>query len=173
LKESISINKIEIRFQIVKEFLMVNIELHINGLRVPVAVEPQWTLLEVLREKLQLTGAKKSCGVGECGSCTVLLDGAAVNSCLVLAVEAAGKTITTIEGLASDGQLDPLQQAFVDHGASQCGFCSPGMILSAKALLDENPHPSEHEVRFALAGNFCRCTGYKKIVDAVLSVRGE
>jgi carbon-monoxide dehydrogenase small subunit len=132
-----------------------------------VAVEPHRTLLEVLRDTLGLTGTKKGCDEGECGSCTVLIDGEAVLSCLLLAVEAQGKRITTIEGLAKDGQLHPLQQAFIDHGAIQCGFCTPGLILSAKALLDRNPKPTEAEVREAIAGNLCRCTGYVKIVEAI------
>ena len=132
-----------------------------------VAVEPWWTLLDVLRDQLELTGPKKGCDRGDCGACTVLLDGEPVVSCMMLAVQANGRHITTIEGLAQNGQPHPLQQAFVDHGAIQCGFCTPGMILAAKALLDENPHPNEAEVREAIAGNLCRCTGYQKIVDAV------
>jgi carbon-monoxide dehydrogenase small subunit len=143
--------------------LNVNDEFH------EVAVEPHRTLLEVLRDTLGLTGTKKGCDEGECGSCTVLIDGEAVLSCLLLAVEAQGKRITTIEGLAKDGQLHPLQQAFIDHGAIQCGFCTPGLILSAKALLDRNPKPTEAEVREAIAGNLCRCTGYVKSVEAILA----
>lgn len=142
-----------------------------------VRVDPCRTLLELLREDLHLTGTKNGCNEGECGACTILLDGKAVHSCLILAVDANGKRITTIEGLAREGELDPLQEAFVEYGAIQCGFCTPGMILSAKALLEENPLPSEEEVRTALAGNLCRCTGYKKIVAAVLAAcqrsRGE
>jgi aerobic-type carbon monoxide dehydrogenase small subunit (CoxS/CutS family) len=124
-------------------------------------------LLEVIREKLELTGTKEACSLGECGACTVILDGKAVNSCLVLAVEAKGKEILTIEGLRQNGELHPLQKAFIDEGAVQCGFCTPGMILSAKALLDKNPDPDEDEIKEALAGNLCRCTGYVKIVKAV------
>jgi carbon-monoxide dehydrogenase small subunit len=143
------------------------IVLNVNDEFYEAAVEPQRTLLEVLRDTLGLTGTKKGCDEGECGSCTVLIDGEAVLSCLLLAVEAQGKRITTIEGLAKDGQLHPLQQAFIDHGAIQCGFCTPGLILSAKALLDRNARPTEAEVREAIAGNLCRCTGYVKIVEAI------
>ena len=143
--------------------------LNVNDEFYEVAVEPHRTLLEVLRDTLSLTGTKKGCDEGECGSCNVLIDGEAVLSCLLLAVEAQGKRITTIEGLAKDGQLHPLQQAFIDHGAIQCGFCTPGVILSAKALLDRNPKPTEAEVRAAIAGNLCRCTGYVKSVEAILA----
>jgi carbon-monoxide dehydrogenase small subunit len=143
------------------------IVLNVNDEFYEVAIEPQRTLLEVLRDTLGLTGTKKGCDEGECGSCTVIIDGEAVLSCLLLAVEAQGKRITTIEGLAKDGQLHPLQQAFIDHGAVQCGFCTPGLILSAKALLDRNARPTEAEVREAIAGNLCRCTGYVKIVEAI------
>lgn len=132
-------------------------------------VDPSRTLLEVLREDLHLTGTKNGCNEGECGACTVLLDSRAVYSCLILAVDANGRKITTIEGLPKGGKLDSLQQAFVEHGAIQCGFCTPGMILSAKALFNENPSPSEEEAKMALAGNLCRCTGYRKIIKAVLA----
>ena len=135
-----------------------------------IAVEPWWTLLDVLRDQLELTGAKKGCDRGDCGACTVLLDGKPIVSCTTLAVQAHGRRVTTIEGLLSEGQPHPLQQAFVDVGAVQCGFCTPGMVLAAKALLDENPNPTEDDVREAIAGNLCRCTGYAKIVEAVLSV---
>ena len=135
-----------------------------------IAVEPWWTLLDVLRDQLELTGAKKGCDRGDCGACTVLLDGSPIVSCTTLAVQAHGRRVTTIEGLMSEGQPHPLQQAFVDVGAVQCGFCTPGMVLAAKALLDENPSPTEDDVREAIAGNLCRCTGYTKIVEAVLSV---
>ncbi len=131
------------------------------------------TLLDVIREDLQLTGTKKSCDRGDCGACTVILNGKSVSACLVLAVEANGKELITIEGLAEKDKLHPLQQAFLDYGAVQCGFCAPGMILAAKALLDKNPHPSEEEVRAGLAGNLCRCTGYAAVVEAVLSVANE
>ncbi len=143
------------------------VKLTVNGERVEVTVGPWVTLLEVIRDKLELTGTKEACSLGECGACTVILDGKAVNSCLVLAVEAQGKEILTIEGLRKNGELHPLQQAFIDEGAVQCGFCTPGMILSAKALLDKNPEPNEDEIKEALAGNLCRCTGYVKIVKAV------
>jgi carbon-monoxide dehydrogenase small subunit len=143
------------------------ISLTINGEEYEVAVIPNRTLLEVLREDLSLTGAKEGCDDGLCGSCTVLLDGKPVRSCLLLAVEAQGYRITTIEGLAQQGELHPLQQAFIVQGAVQCGYCTPGMILTAKALLDENPSPTRHEILEALSGNFCRCTGYNKIVTAI------
>jgi len=144
------------------------IELVVNGDRYEVAVASHWTLLEVIREELGLTGTKEACNTGECGSCTVLINGTAVLSCLLLAVEAEGKEINTIEGLRSgEGGLHPLQEAFQNHGAVQCGFCTPGMILASKALLDENPHPTEREIREALRGHFCRCTGYAKILEAV------
>ena len=146
----------------------MKVSLTVNGSLEEFLVDPFRTLLDVLRVDLGLTGAKHGCGLGECGSCTVLLNHAPVNSCLVLAVEADGSEVTTIEGLADGGDLSPVQQAFVDHGAIQCGFCSPGMILSATALLDENKNPTEHEVRTAISGNLCRCTGYQKIVEATL-----
>ena len=131
------------------------------------------TLLEYLRESLGLKGAKEGCGVGDCGACTVLLDGIPVNACLTLAVEADGRQVITIEGLCKDGRLSELQQAFIDHGAVQCGYCSPGMILTSQGLLEENPNPTEVDVRRALAGNLCRCTGYDSIVAAVLDVSGK
>lgn len=143
--------------------------LRINGEDYEVFVEPYKTLQNVLREELNFTGVKEGCQDGNCGSCTVLVDGKAVKSCLMLAPQARGKEILTIEGLAKDGQLHPLQQAFIDHFALQCGYCTPGMILTAKALLSENPNPTEDEVREALHGNLCRCTGYTKIVEAVLA----
>jgi carbon-monoxide dehydrogenase small subunit len=132
-------------------------------------VQPETTLLEVLRDTWGLTGAKRGCDEGDCGACTVLLDGKPVNSCLVLAIRLDGREITTIEGLGKEDRLHPLQSAFIHHGALQCGFCGPGMILSAKALLDSNPNPTEAEIRQALAGNICRCTGYSKIIEAVQS----
>ena len=146
------------------------IRLLVNGARHQIEVEPRETLLEVLRERLSLTGTKEGCGTGDCGACTVLLDGKPVTSCLVLAVSVEEKEIVTIEGLSGNGDLHPIQQAFVDHGAIQCGFCTPGMVLSAKALLDKNPRPSKREVREAIAGNLCRCTGYEKIIEAILAV---
>jgi carbon-monoxide dehydrogenase small subunit len=143
--------------------------LTINGERHEVLTEPHRTLLDVLRVDLGLTGTKENCLEAECGVCTVLLDRRAVNSCIVLAAQCQGREVVTIEGLARDGALDPLQQAFIDHGAVQCGYCIPGMILSAKAFLEECPDRTEAEVREALAGNLCRCTGYQKIADAVLA----
>ena len=143
------------------------IELTINDEPYQFQVEPQTTLLELLREELRLTGTKEGCGMGDCGVCTVLMDGKPVNSCLMLATDAEGRQITTIEGLAAGGELHPVQKAFIDEAAVQCGFCSPGMILSAKALLDENPRPSEEEIRTALSGVLCRCGSYRKIVSAV------
>lgn len=145
----------------------------VNGDEVDVAVTPNTTLLEVLRDDLGFTGVKEGCSEGVCGACTVLMDGAPIRSCLTLALEADGASITTIEGLASEGQLHPIQQAFIDQGAVQCGFCTPGMILSSKALLDRTPHPTDEEIKTALAGNFCRCTGYKKILDGVRSAAAE
>ena len=146
---------------------MEEIKLKINGEEQVVQVEKNWTLLYVLREVLDLTGAKCGCNTGDCGACKVILDGKAVNSCLVLARNAVGKEIETIEGLSRGDQLHPLQRAFVECGAIQCGYCTPGMIMAAKALLDQNPDPTEAEIRAALANNLCRCTGYVKIVEAV------
>lgn len=143
------------------------IVLKVNGENYRLIVRPHESLLDVLREKLNLTGTKKGCNEGDCGACTVIMDGRPVNSCLVLAVEADGSEIMTIEGLASGRQLHPLQEAFVTYGALQCGFCTPGMIMSAKALLDSNPEPTEDEIRKAISGNICRCTGYVKIVQAI------
>jgi aerobic-type carbon monoxide dehydrogenase small subunit (CoxS/CutS family) len=143
-------------------------QFEINCLDYRAEVDVRRTLLEVLREEFGLMGTKKGCNEGECGACTVLLDDKPVLSCLLLAVEAQGKKITTVEGLAAGGELDPLQKSFLKHGALQCGFCTPGMIMTAKGLLKENPTPTEQEVRHALAGNLCRCTGYDKIVAAVL-----
>jgi len=145
------------------------IKVTVNGETHDVLIKPNITLLDFLRNDLQLTGTKKGCDEGGCGTCTVLLDGKAVNSCLVLAMEVNGKQVLTIEGVGKGGELDPLQQAFIEKGAVQCGFCTPGMILTAKALLTKNPDPTETEVRTAMSGNLCRCTGYVKIVDAVLS----
>jgi carbon-monoxide dehydrogenase small subunit len=143
--------------------------LTVNGTLYEVSVQPWESLLEVIRDRLGLTGTKEGCGLGECGACTVIMDGKTVNSCLVLAVEADGKEITTIEGLADGEKLHPIQEAFIAHGGLQCGFCTPGMIMSAKALLDENPDPSEEEIRRAIAGNLCRCTGYTKIIESISS----
>lgn len=141
----------------------------VNGILHSPIVDPNRTLLEVLREDLGLRGAKESCDSGDCGACTVLIEGRPVCSCLVLALDCQGKEILTIEGLASDGCLHPLQEAFIKYGAVQCGFCTSGMILAAKALLDESPQPTEEDVRKAIAGNICRCTGYTKIVEAIVS----
>ena len=146
------------------------IHLTINDQHYEVAVEPNQTLVDLLRYQLGLTGTKKGCEMGDCGSCTVILDGKAVNSCLVLALQADGRSIQTIEGLETGEGLHPVQEAFVEKGAIQCGFCSSGMILSAKNLLDQKPNPSETEIRRALSGNLCRCTGYQKIIEAVKSV---
>lgn len=148
---------------------MYRVQFTINGEQVEVDVEPRETLLQVIRDKLNLMGAKEACGMGECGACTVLMDGKPVYSCLILAMEAEGGNILTVEGLAEGEKLHPLQEAFRDYGAVQCGFCTPGMLLTAKAFLDENSQPTEKEVRTAIAGNICRCTGYVKIVEAVLA----
>ncbi len=145
------------------------INLKINGETYEVLIKPNTTLLELLRDDIGLTGTKKGCDTGECGACTVLLGGKPVNACLVLALDANRRDVLTIEGLSKNNQLHPLQEAFIKEGAVQCGFCSPGMIVSAKALLDETPFPKEEEVRKAIAGNLCRCTGYAKIVKAILA----
>ncbi len=149
------------------------ITLEVNGASETAEVEVGTTLLRFLRDGLDLTGTKEGCNEGECGSCMVLLDGRPVNSCLVLAVEAHGRAVTTVEGLSKDDVLHPLQKAFLAHAAIQCGFCTPGMIVSAAALLREKPDPSEEDVKRALAGNLCRCTGYKQIVDAVRAAAAE
>ena len=146
------------------------ITLNVNNHSYTVDVYPHHTLLDVLRDQLDITGPKECCGVGECGACTILLNGKAVNSCLVLAVEADGSDIVTVEGLGGPENLSPMQQAFVDAGAVQCGFCTPGMIMAAQYLLNTNPNPTKEEVRVGLAGNLCRCTGYSRIIDAVLSL---
>jgi len=147
------------------------ISLRVNGEPYEVAVEPHKTLLEVLRDELELTGTKEGCGgLGQCGTCTVIMDGKAVNSCLVLAMDARDKEVLTIEGVATAGKLHPIQQAFLDYGAIQCGFCAPGTVLSAKALFDKNPNPTEDEIKIAIAGNLCRCTGYAKRKKALLAV---
>jgi len=146
----------------------------VNGDEVSARVDPSWSLLRLLREELNLTGAKEGCGVGECGACTVIVDGRAVNSCIYPALEAEGKSVTTIEGVAApDGTLHPIQRAFIEKGAVQCGFCTPGMVLSAKALLDEVAAPTEAQIKTALSGNLCRCTGYTQILEAVRSAAGE
>lgn len=147
--------------------------LTVNNEEHELLIKPHRTLLEVLRNELDLTGAKEGCGQGVCGSCTVLMDGMPVRACLTLALEAEGREITTVEGLAEGEILDPLQQAFIDCGAVQCGFCSPGMLMSAKALLNKTPHPDENQIRKGLSGNICRCTGYAKIVEAVALAAGK
>ena len=151
----------------------VDLELTVNGERLTFTISPNRTLLELLRAEVGLTGAKEGCGEGACGSCTVLLDGQPVRACLTLAVEAGGSAITTVEGLAEGEALDPLQEAFIEHGSVQCGFCTPGMLMSAKGLLIEDPHPDEQKIRRALSGNICRCTGYAKIVEAVDAAAGK
>lgn len=149
------------------------IELNVNGDAYEVLVSPNYTLLEVLREKLGLMGTKRGCDLGACGSCTVLINGEAYLSCLMLAMDAVGKEILTIEGLGEGGDLHPLQKSFAEKGALQCGFCTPGMILTAKAILDEEDKPTEEMLKQKMAGNLCRCTGYKKIVEAVMSVEAQ
>ena len=145
------------------------VSLMINGDQYDLLVEPRKTLLAVIRDTVGLTGTKEGCGTGDCGACTVIVNGKSVTSCLMLAVSASGKEIMTIEGLASDGQLHPLQQEFIDKGGYQCGFCTPGFIMASKVLLDENPNLPEAELRHALGGNICRCTGYTKLIEAVMS----
>ena len=145
------------------------ISLKVNGEPYEMAVEPHWTLLETVREELRLTGSKEGCGTGDCGACSMIVDGRLITSCLMLAVEADGSEVLTIEGLARNGELHAIQQAFIDTGGVQCGFCTPGMIVAAKSLLDHNPSPTLEEVRKGLVGNLCRCTGYTKIYEAVLA----
>ena len=147
----------------------IEIKVTVNGRQRALRVAPHHTLLDILRDELELTGAKECCLVGECGACTVIVDGRTVDSCLVLAVEVDGASVTTVEGLARDGTLSPLQQAFLDCGAAQCGYCIPGQLVSAQALLDSNPHPTRAEVQEGLAGNLCRCAGYQQIAEAVLA----
>lgn len=149
---------------------MNEIRLKVNGVDYRLRIEPWRTLLEVLRENLGLMGTKKACNEGECGACTVIMDGKAVTSCLMLALDAQDKDIITIEGLSEGEKLDPIQESFLEHGGLQCGFCTPGMVMSAKALLDENPSPTLGEVREAIAGNLCRCTGYQHIIDSIMDV---
>ena len=139
----------------------------LNGICGEVAVPPHWTLLRLLREKLGLTGTKEGCGIGECGACTVLLDGVPVHSCLLLAHKVEARKVQTIEGLGSRESLHPLQQSFIDHGAVQCGFCTPGILMSSKALIERNPHPTREEVKEAISGHLCRCTGYHQIIEAI------
>ncbi len=153
-----------------KQIILFNL----NGESVELEIEPHLTLLQLLRDRVGLTGTKEGCGMGECGACTVLLDGKTVNSCIFPAMEVDGKSVTTIEGLTdAQGNLHPIQKAFIEYGAIQCGFCTPGMVLSAKALLDENPKPTEEEIRNGIAGNLCRCTGYLQIVQAIKAASGQ
>jgi carbon-monoxide dehydrogenase small subunit len=145
----------------------------LNNEVIEIEVDPGWTLLYLLREVLEMTGTKEGCGYGECGACTVIIGGQAVNSCLYPVMEAEGRKVTTIEGVMSkSGELDPIQQALVQNGAVQCGFCTPGMVMSAKALLDENEKPTEDDIKESIEGNLCRCTGYVNIIDAIKSVAG-
>jgi carbon-monoxide dehydrogenase small subunit len=139
----------------------------VNGTEHTVLADPRDTLLDLLRDRIGLTGTKEGCGNGNCGTCTVLMDGATVNACLILALEVPGRDIVTIEGISDDGRMHPIQEALVEHGGTQCGFCTPGIVLSAKALLDANPQPTDADIRHAIAGNLCRCTGYGKIVEAI------
>jgi carbon-monoxide dehydrogenase small subunit len=150
--------------------MKVDVTLTVNGISVPIEVEPHWSLLRAVREQVGLTGAKEGCDDSECGACMMLLDGEPVNACSYLALQAEGREITTVEGLAPSGELSDLQRAFLDQGGVQCGFCTPGMLISATALLRRTPSPTEEDVRIALAGNLCRCTGYDGIVKAVLAV---
>ncbi len=152
--------------------MKVDATLNVNGIAYPVEIEPHMSLLRTVREQIGLTGAKEGCDDSECGACMMLLDGEPVNSCSYLALQAEGRAITTVEGLAAPGELSDLQRAFLDHGGVQCGFCTPGMLISAAALLRRSARPTEDEVRIALAGNLCRCTGYETIVNAVLAVAG-
>lgn len=148
----------------------LTVNLTVNRKKVVVEVDPGERLLDTLREKLKLTGVKEGCSIGECGACTVILDGQAVNSCLILTGQLNGSEIITVEGLEIEGKLDPLQQAFIDYQAVQCGFCTPGMLLSARALLNKNPQPTREEIKTAIEGNLCRCTGYEQIIEAIESV---
>jgi carbon-monoxide dehydrogenase small subunit len=149
---------------------VAEIRLTVNWQKYTLKIEPEVLLVDLLRDNLGLTGTKKGCEIGECGACTVIMDGKAVNSCLVLAIQADGSKIRTIEGISENGELHPLQKAFLEHDAVHCGFCTPGMVLSAISLLEQNPEPTEYEIREAIAGNLCRCTGYQQIVDAIQSV---
>ena len=148
----------------------ISIKFKLNDRYVQVGVPSHWTLLRLLREKLGLTGAKEGCGIGECGACTVLLDGMPVNSCLVLAPKVEGREVRTVEGLGSRESLHPLQRSFIEHGAVQCGFCTPGMLMSSRALIDKNPNPTREEIKDAISGHLCRCTGYNQIIEAIETV---
>jgi carbon-monoxide dehydrogenase small subunit len=151
----------------------MNVGFQVNGLRRELDVPPMKRLLDALREDLRLTGTKEGCGEGECGACSVIVDCEVINSCLVPVCQVNGSTILTVEGLARDGRLDPLQQAFLECGGAQCGICTPGMLIAARALLDENAHPTRDEIKEAIAGNLCRCTGYVRIIDAIEAVGRE
>jgi carbon-monoxide dehydrogenase small subunit len=149
----------------------MTIQFKLNGKNVQVEVPAHWTLLRLLRERFGLTGTKEGCGIGECGACTVLLDGMPVNSCLVLAPKVDGREVQTIEGLGSRDNLHPLQKSFIDHGAVQCGFCTPGILMSSKAFIERNPHPTREEIKVAISGHLCRCTGYHQIIEAIEAVK--
>jgi len=149
----------------------ITIKFTINGKVIDTQVPPHWTLLRLLREKLGLTGTKEGCGNGECGACTVLLDGMPVNACLILAPKVEGRGVMTVEGLGSRESLHPLQKSFIDHGAIQCGFCTPGILMSSKALLEKNPHPTREEIKEAISGHLCRCTGYHQIIEAIEALK--
>lgn len=151
----------------------VNVSLTVNNKKHEVTVEPDERLLDTLRDRLNLTGVKEGCSIGECGACTVILDGKAINSCMVYTFQIDGSEVLTVEGLETNGTLDPLQEAFIDHQAVQCGFCTPGMLMSAKALLNENPDPDRDEIKTAIEGNLCRCTGYQQIIDAIESAANQ
>ena len=150
---------------------LIEIKFTLNGKLIAVEVPPHWTLLRLLREKLGLTGTKEGCGIGECGACTVLLDGMPVNACLILAPKVEGREVITVEGLGSRESLHPLQRSFVEHGAVQCGFCTPGLLMSSKALLEKNPRPTREEVKEAISGHLCRCTGYQQIIEAIEALK--
>jgi len=152
---------------------MEALTMKLNGEEVTIHIKPDAMLLDVLRDELGLMGTKEACGEGECGACTVLLDGQPVASCLMPALKAQGREVYTVEGLASGGNLHPLQKSFIEHGGVQCGYCTPGMLMSAKALLDRNPHPTEDEIKEAISGNLCRCTGYVKIVEAIKAASSD
>ena len=151
----------------------IEVNITVNGAKHRLEVGPKERLIDTLRERLHLTGTKEGCGVGECGACTVILDGEAVHSCLILTVQVDGSEVLTVEGLEVDGRLHPLQEAFIQHHAIQCGFCTPGMLMSAKALLDKNPNPTREEIKTAIEGNLCRCTGYEQIIEAIESAANE
>lgn len=150
--------------------MQMTINFKLNGKSISVEVPCHWTLLRLLREKFGLTGTKEGCGIGECGACTVLLDGMPVNSCLLLAPKVEGREVQTVESLGSRDNLHPLQKSFIDHGAVQCGFCSPGILMSSRALIEKNPHPTREEIKEAISGHLCRCTGYNQIIEAIEAV---